>query len=164
MQANVCRSQLERLLQDEAAFLATLEQQLEAEFGLLKADDIEGLEQASNARQETVVRLLRLEDERRQLCRLLGKGDDQAAMAALLGWCDPAGSLADAYQRCATQAQRCREQNNRNGALVAARLQRVSKLLDTMNGKTSSGTTYGPQGGRGAGSQNTTSRLLATRA
>jgi flagellar biosynthesis/type III secretory pathway chaperone len=164
MQANVCRSQLERLLQDEAAFLATLEQQLEAEFGLLKANDIEGLELASNARQETVMRLLRLEDERRQLCRLLGKGDDQAAMAALVAWCDPTGTLAETYQRCATQAQRCREQNNRNGALVAARLQRVSKLLDTMNGKPSSSTTYGPQGARDPDGRNTTSRLLATRA
>jgi flagellar biosynthesis protein FlgN len=163
MQANVCRAQLERLLQDEAAFLATLEQQLESEFGLLKADDIEGLEQASNARQETVVRLLRLEDERRQLCRLLGKGDDQAAMAALVGWCDPAGTLADAYQRCATQAQRCREQNNRNGALVAARLQRVSSLLETMNGGKSPANVYGPRGTSDPGNRNVAGRMLTTR-
>lgn len=85
-------------------------------------------------------------------------------MAALLGWCDPSGTLADAYQRCATQAQKCREQNNRNGALVAARLQRVSKLLDTMNGNAPASTTYGPQGARDAGDRNTTSRLLTTRA
>jgi flagellar biosynthesis/type III secretory pathway chaperone len=164
MQPTVCRSQLERLLQDETNSLQLLEQQLDAEFGMLKANDIEGLEQASAARQDTVAKLLRLEDERRQLCRLLGKGDDQTAMMALLSWCDPAGSLADAYQRCATQAQRCREQNNRNGALVAARLQRVSKLLDTMNGRAASNTTYGPRGAADAGGRNTTSRLLATRA
>ena len=164
MQATVCRSQLERLLQDETNSLQLLERQLDAEFGMLKADDIEGLEQASAARQDTVAKLLRLEDERRQLCRLLGKGDDQIAMLALLSWCDPAGTLADAYQRCATQAQLCREQNNRNGALVAARLQRVSKLLDTMNGNAPSSTTYGPHGARDTGDRNTTSRLLATRA
>jgi len=160
----VCRSQLERLLQDETNSLHLLEQQLDAEFGMLKANDIEGLEQASVARQDTVAKLLRLEDERRQLCRLLGKGDDQAAMMALVSWCDPTGTLADAYQRCATQAQRCREQNNRNGALVAARLQRVSKLLDTMNGNAPSSATYGPDGARDAGNRSTTSRLLATRA
>src|SRR6185295_6788246 len=103
MDPSVCRSQLERMLRDETTLLQLLETQLDAEHGLLKANDIDGLERAGTARQDTVARLLRIDDERRQLCRLLGKGDDNAAMAALLRWCDASGSLHEAYQRCATQ-------------------------------------------------------------
>jgi flagellar biosynthesis/type III secretory pathway chaperone len=144
MDAAACRSQLDRLLRDETTLLRLLEQQLDAEHGLLKANDIEALETAGAARQDTVARLLRLDDERRQLGRALGKGDDQAGMAALLVWCDPAGSLADAYRHCAAQADRCREQNNRNGALVAARLSRVSDMLRQINPATNAARTYAP--------------------
>jgi flagellar biosynthesis/type III secretory pathway chaperone len=144
MDAAACRSQLDRLLRDETTLLRLLETQLDAEHGLLKANDIEALETAGAARQDTVARLLRLDDERRQLGRALGKGDDQTGMAALLLWCDPTGSLADAYQHCAAQAERCREQNNRNGALVAARLSRVSEMLRQINPGPNTARTYAP--------------------
>jgi flagellar biosynthesis/type III secretory pathway chaperone len=144
MDAVSCRSQLERLLHDEVALLELLEKQLAAELGLLKSNDIDGLDQAGSARQDTVHRLLRVDDERRQLTRLLGKGDDPMAMAALLSWCDPQGSLADTYAHCATQAQRCREQNTRNGALVAARLARVSDTLRHISPVQNSARTYAP--------------------
>jgi flagellar biosynthesis/type III secretory pathway chaperone len=145
MDASVCRSQLERLLRDETTLLQLLETQLDAEHGLLKSNDIEGLERAGTARQDTVVKLLRIDDERRQMCRLLGRGDDNAAMAALLRWCDPTGSLHDAYQRCATQAQRCREYNDRNGALVTARLNRVGGMLRQLNPSANDSRTYAPK-------------------
>jgi flagellar biosynthesis/type III secretory pathway chaperone len=144
MDAAVCRSQLERLLRDETSLLALLEQQLESEYGLLKSNDITGLDQAGAARQDTVLRLLRVDDERRQLARLQGKGDDQFAMAALLQWCDPQGSLAGHYGQCATQAQRCRDQNMRNGALVTARLARVSDTLRQITSVPNTARTYSP--------------------
>lgn len=163
MDAAACRSQLDRLLRDEAILLQLLEQQLEAEHGLLRTNDIDGLERAGDARQDTVARLLRLDDERRQLGRMLGRGDDHAGMAALLAWCDPAGSLADAYHRCAGQAQRCREQNNRNGALVAARLARINDLLRQVNPGDSAARVYGP-GGSGSSAARATGRVLSTSA
>jgi hypothetical protein len=89
MDALACRSQLERLLRDETSLLQVLEQQLDAEHGLLKANDIEGLEQAGGARQDTVMRLLRIEDERRQLCRILGKDPGPEGVSQILHWCDP---------------------------------------------------------------------------
>ena len=144
MDAAACRSQLDRLLRDETTLLTLLEKQLGSEHDLLVANDIDGLDQAGAARQDTVQRLLRLDDERRQLARLLGKGDDQVAMAALLRWCDPEGSLAEPYSHCAAQAQRCREQNTRNGALVAARLARVSDTLRHITPATGSPRTYSP--------------------
>lgn len=163
MDAVACRSQLERLLRDETALLQVLEQQLDAEHALLKANDIDGLEQAGTARQDTVMRLLRLEDERRQLCRMLGKEPDQQGMASVLRWCDPQGTLSGAYENCATQAQRCREHNDRNGALVAARLQRVSSLLGALAPAGPAGGLYGPRGASDA-VRNTSGRVLTTRA
>jgi flagellar biosynthesis/type III secretory pathway chaperone len=144
MDAAVCRTQLERLLRDEVSLLKVLEQQLAAEHSLLKSNDIDGLDQAGNARQDTVQRLLRVDDERRQLSRLLGKGEDPVAMAALLSWCDPQGSLADTYAHCAAQAERCREQNLRNGALVAARLARIGDTLRHITPVQNSARTYAP--------------------
>jgi len=144
MDATVCRAQLEKLLRDEATLLALLEGQLAVEHGLLTANDIDGLDQAGNARHDTVQRLMRVDDERRQLARLSGHGDDPMAMAALLRWCDPEGSLADAYSNCATQAQRCRNQNTRNGALVAARLARVSDTLRHIHPVPVTARTYAP--------------------
>ena len=163
MDAVACRSQLERLLRDETTLLQVLEQQLDSEHALLKADDIEGLERAGGARQDTVMRLLRLEDERRQLCRLLGKGADPAAVSALLKWCDPQGTLSDTYARCAAQALRCREQNDRNGALVAARLQRVSSMLGALAPAGPAAGLYGPRGASNAG-KSATGRVLTTSA
>ncbi len=144
MDAASCRAQLDRLLRDETTLLALLQQQLESEHGLLKSNDIDGLDTAGAARQDTVQRLLRLDDERRGLARLLGRGDDALAMGELLRWCDPEGSLADAYSRCATQAQRCRDQNTRNGALVAARLARVGDTLRHITPAGNSARTYAP--------------------
>jgi flagellar biosynthesis/type III secretory pathway chaperone len=158
-----CRTQLERLLRDETTLLQVLEQQLDGEYALLKANDIESLEQASGSRQDTVMRLLRLEDERRQLCRLLGKGADPAAVSAVLKWCDPQGTLSEAYSRCASQALRCREQNDRNGALVAARLQRVSSMLGALTPAGPAGELYGPGGGT-AGGQTHAGRVLTVSA
>lgn len=134
MDAATCRSQLERLLADETALLAGLEQQLQNEHALLTNNDVDALELAADARQRSVVALLRVDDERRQLCRLLGRASDAQGLMDLLRWCDSGGSLAGAHAACAQAAQRCREQNDRNGMLVTARLTRVSGMLDALAG------------------------------
>ena len=41
--------------------------------------------------------------------------------------------LSEPYGNCAAQALRCREQNDRNGALVNARLNRLNGMVDRMN-------------------------------
>ena len=63
MDATVCRAQLEKLLRDEATLLALLEGQLAVEHGLLTANDIDGLDQAGNARHDTVQRQMRVDDD-----------------------------------------------------------------------------------------------------
>jgi len=163
MDERVCRLQLERLLRDETQLLQLLEKQLDVEHGLLKSNDVEGLERAGTSRQDTVAKLMRIDDERRQLCRLLGRGEDNAAMGELLRWCDPTGSLLAAYQDCAAQAQRCRANNDRNGALVLARLNRVGDMLRQLTPSGNDARTYAPKqaaapAGLGAG------RMLTVRA
>jgi flagellar biosynthesis/type III secretory pathway chaperone len=142
MEPTDCRTALARLVSEEATLLESLGQQLRLEHEFLTANDVAGLEQAGAGRQCTVERLLHLEDERRQLCRKRGHAGDAAGLAALLRWCDATGSLADAYARSAKLAQACREQNDRNGMLVNARLNRVSQVLTLLNAGTDAPRTY----------------------
>lgn len=134
MDRDTCRTRLARLLSEENALLATLAQQLKHEHGLLAGNDVDGLETASGARQQTIAKLLRVEDERQAICRQCGRHGDRSGMAALLAWCDPAGTLAAAQSECAGLAGACRAQNERNGALVTARLTRASGMLDLLAG------------------------------
>jgi flagellar biosynthesis/type III secretory pathway chaperone len=134
MDALACRTRFARLLAEESALLAQLVQQLQREHEQLKANDVDALEQAGSDRQQTLAKLLRLEDERGLLCRQLGRSADRNGVAALFAWCDPQGTLAAAQSGCAELAARCRAQNERNGALVAARLMRASSMLDLLTG------------------------------
>jgi flagellar biosynthesis/type III secretory pathway chaperone len=132
MDPQTCRSQLGRLVNEENALLRQLAQQLQREHDLLAANDVDGLEKAGSARQATITQLLKIDDQRRQLCRLTGRGFDKAGLSALVAWCDPAGTLSAAQNECTQLAAGCRAQNERNGALVAARLSRVSSMLDML--------------------------------
>jgi flagellar biosynthesis/type III secretory pathway chaperone len=146
MEPQACLNQLSKLLAEESNLLGTLAQQLQREHELLVANDVEGLEQAADARQASVASLSRLDQDRRNLCRVLGHGADHVGLAALHKWCDPSGSLNATHTSVATQAQKCRELNDRNGALVNARLNRLSNMLDMMNGNKAAPRTYEARG------------------
>lgn len=146
MDPNACRAQLARMLSDETNLLGLLAQQLLREHELLVANDVDSLEQAADSRQNSINTLARLDDERRGLCRMLGYSADQLGLSTLLKWCDPSASLTAVHAAVATQAQACREQNDRNGALVNARLNRLSGMLDMMNGGNGSARTYAAKG------------------
>ena len=143
-----CRDTLGRLLGDEYSLLIQLERQLVREHGLLAKSDIDGLEAAGSERQTCVAALLKLEDERLGLCRMLGHSADLKGLEAMLLWCDPQGILRQALQDCTDLAGRCKEQNTRNGMLVNARLQRVSGVLGlpTSNDSTPASSVYGRKG------------------
>lgn len=158
-----CRDALARILQEEIALLTQLETLLGNEHGFLASNDIDGLEGASVARQDCVARLLKLTDERRDLGRLLGRGSDLAGQAALLAWCDPVGSLASMLAEHARRSTTCRDQNDRNGALVGARMARVSNMLGMLSGPSTAPAVYGRSGQRTA-AQPGSGRLVAARA
>ncbi len=68
-------------------------------------------------------------------------------MERLLAWADPQGSLKARMAECSKGAARCRELNDRNGALVLARMKRVEGLLGALTGQRAEApATYGPKG------------------
>jgi len=143
------RDHLSRLLAEENGALTEFEALLEREHAALRSRDIDALEALSSARQASLTNLLKLEDERRSVCSMLGYDPDLTGLAKLIAWCDPRRSLAAAYEECATRARHCRDLNDRNGILVGAQMKRVEGLLGAITGTSSAPRSYGP--GRSSG-------------
>jgi flagellar biosynthesis protein FlgN len=146
MDAPLCRDHLQRLVTDENRLLDQLETLLDEELEYLNRDDIEALSNAGQARQSCMGELIRIEDERRSLCRMSGRSGDKQGLEELLNWCDPSGSLKALWQDYAARALRCRERNDRNGIMVTARLKRIEDMLNVITGRTQAPATYGKQG------------------
>jgi len=143
--AALTRDTLARLLAEENRALTEFENLLEREHTALSTRDIDALEALADARQASVTGMLRLEDERRSLCSMLGYETDLPGLGKLIAWCDPRRSLAAAYEECATRARRCRDLNDRNGVLVGAHIKRVEGLLGAITGTASEPRAYGPR-------------------
>lgn len=146
MDPAVCREHLEKLLTEENGALAHLETLLEREHEFLMANDVDGLDGAGVARQSCVGNLVRVEDERRSLCRMMNIPSDAQGLERLLEWCDPSRTLQRRWAECAERAARCRGLNDRNGALVTARLKNVEGVLDVLTGRANQPKVYGKQG------------------
>ncbi|MEO8063038.1 MAG: flagellar protein FlgN [Pseudomonadota bacterium] len=146
MDAALTRDTLQRLLVEENSALADFERLLDEEHGALRSRNIDALEQLAESRQANVIRLLKIEDERRSLCSMLGFETDLTGLSKLIAWCDPARSLGKPYEECATRAKNCRTLNDRNGILVGAQIKRVEGLLGAMTGTSNEPRNYGPRG------------------
>jgi len=144
--AALTRETLGRLLADENAALAEFEILLDREHGALRTRDIDALEALADARQASVIQLLKIEDERRSMCGMLGYDTDLTGLAKMLAWCDPQRILAKHYDECAARAKKCRDLNDRNGVLVGAQMKRVEGLLGAMTGTSAEPRSYGPRG------------------
>jgi flagellar biosynthesis/type III secretory pathway chaperone len=141
-----CREHLQKLLAEEFNALTQLETLLDREHELLLANDVDGLDHAGESRQVCVGALLRVEDERRSVCRMMNVPADVQGLEKLLRWCDPSNTLHRRLSDCAERATRCRELNDRNGALVTARLKKVEGMLDVLTGRANQPKVYGRQG------------------
>ena len=84
---------------------------------------------------------------------------DRGGLERLRQWCDPAGTLTPKLSECLGRAMRCRDLNDRNGLMVAARMKRVAELLQTLTGRVARAATYGPRGYTGGAR---TGRMLGT--
>jgi flagella synthesis protein FlgN len=143
---DVCREHLAEVLAEEAALLGELRTLLEREYEVLGTKDAIAVEKTVLARQERVGALARVEEHRRSLCSLHGYSADYAGLEGLIVWCDPQGTLVSRLRECAKCAADCRDLNERNGTLVAAKLKRVEGLLGALTGRTSSADTYNANG------------------
>jgi flagellar biosynthesis/type III secretory pathway chaperone len=146
MDAGLCREHLAELLGEEIVLLTELQQLLEEERDLIGAADPEALQRTTRARQDRLGALARIEEQRRALCTMHGESADRTGLERLRRWCDPHGSLAPRFAECVGRAIRCRDMNDRNGLMVAARMKRVTELLQALTGRKSRGDTYGPRG------------------
>jgi flagella synthesis protein FlgN len=146
MDPGLCREHLAELLGEEIALLSELQQLLEEERELIGAAEPQALQRTTRARQQRLGALARIEEQRRGLCSMHGQATDHAGLERLRQWCDPAGALAPRVAECIARATRCRDLNDRNGVMVAARMKRVAELLQVLTGRTARADTYGPRG------------------
>jgi flagellar biosynthesis/type III secretory pathway chaperone len=146
MDPQTCRAQLKRLIQEETAALGELAVLLDREFTHMQANDVEALGAAMRERHKCVARILKVDDERRGLCRTLGRPHDLKGLEALLAWCDPERTLVAAWAGCTAAAIKCRSLNDRNGAMAGARLQNVQARLGMLIDGRRETVTYGPRG------------------
>ena len=142
----VCRDTLDKLIAEESSTLDQLHQLLEREHEFLVANDVDALERAGHARQNCIGTLMRIEDDRKALCRALNVPTDNSGLDRMLAWCDPTKKLRQRWKELGERADRCRAANDRNGALVTARMSRVEGLLDIVTGRAGQPKTYGRQG------------------
>lgn len=146
MDAALTRDTLGRLLAEENSALTEFESLLAQEHGALASRDIDALESLAETRQNSILRLLKIEEERRSVCGMLGYETDLQGLARLIAWCDPARTLARPYDECASRAKKCRDLNDRNGVLVGAQIKRVEGLLGALTGGNAEPRAYGPRG------------------
>ncbi|HEX4052001.1 MAG TPA: flagellar protein FlgN [Steroidobacteraceae bacterium] len=125
---------LQRILSEESAGLNELEGLLARETHILQGEDVTAIQHIGSERHRCVERLTRLDAERGDLCRMLSFGSGLTAIEKLLGWADPQGQLQAQWQSNLQVASRCREINDRNGAIVAVKLGRVQKRLALLRG------------------------------
>jgi flagellar biosynthesis protein FlgN len=151
MDATACREQMQKLLAEERVALGQLAMLLDREHEHLKVNDTESLQSTIRERQQCVGRVLRVDEARRALCRACGQPDDVKGLEQLLRWCDPQGVLAREWAHCAAAAADCRGRNDRNGALVGARLKHVQARLGALFASRRETVTYGPGGGYSLG-------------
>ncbi len=161
MEPSECREKLRRLIAEESRGLKELSTLLDREHGYLESDDVVSLESAALQRQECVARIFKIDEERRALCGALGYSVDLKGLEDLIRWCDPKGTLVAGWAECSAAAAECRQRNDRNGALVAARLQHVQARLGTLIATRRDTVTYGPRGGYGPSASG---RMLTTEA
>ena len=140
------RRHIDRVLREEARLLAELEQVLQRETDVVRGDDPAAIEHIGASRHQCIDQLGRLDGERTEACRMLSFGSGREGFERLLAWCDPDQALRQLWQRNLRLARRCKELNDRNGAVVALKLGQVQQLLATLRG--SGPNVYGRQGAR----------------
>jgi flagella synthesis protein FlgN len=144
--ADVCREHLGTLLTEEIDSLHELEELLKREHDVLGAKNVAAIERTALVRQQKMGELARTEEQRRQLCAMHGYSPDWIGLESLMQWCDPEGTLLSHLRECASRATRCRDLNERNGVLVAARLKQVEGVLAALAPSGAQPVTYGPNG------------------
>jgi flagellar biosynthesis protein FlgN len=147
LQPEQMQPHLRRILSEEAQLLAELERLLERETHVLQGEDVAAIHDIGAARHGCVERLTRLDGERADLCRMLCFGTGAPALQRLFDWADADGSLQQQWGANLQVAARCKQLNDRNGAIVSVKLGRVQQRLGQLRGSAAPAV-YGPKAAR----------------
>jgi flagellar biosynthesis protein FlgN len=134
VQREQVRSHLERILSEEAGLLEELERVLTQETEVLSGDDTTAIQSIGGARHRCIDALTRLDAERADTCRMLSFGHGAAALDKLFAWADPTEALRRQWLRNLELGRRCKDINERNGAIVSVKLGRVRQALGKLRG------------------------------
>jgi flagellar biosynthesis/type III secretory pathway chaperone len=141
---------LTRILAEERRLLGELESVLQRETEILRGDDAQAIERIGDSRHGYIDTLSKLDAERADTCRMLSFGAGPDALAQLYQWADPGEGLRQDWNVNLELARRCKALNDRNGAIVIAKLGRVQQLLGKLRG-TSLAPVYSARGSRYGG-------------
>ncbi|HEX4376022.1 MAG TPA: flagellar protein FlgN [Steroidobacteraceae bacterium] len=128
------RRHLEQILTEESGLLVTLQTVLEAETAIVSSEDATAIANIGSNRQRCVDRLFQLGEERSQTSHMLSFGSDPAGLESMFEWADPSRHLRNRWSNNLQLARHCKALNERNGAIVAAKLDRVQQLLQKLRG------------------------------
>jgi flagellar biosynthesis/type III secretory pathway chaperone len=148
---------LSGILAEEGQLLLELHRVLEQETDVVSGEDADAIARIGTNRHRCVNRLAQLAAERSDTGRMLSFGSDGAGLARLFDWADPDAMLHAKWNANLELARRCRSINEKNGAVVAAKLDRVQKLLGKLRGVapppvySAKGSRYGNLGARDFG-------------
>jgi flagella synthesis protein FlgN len=157
VQRDEVQQHLTRILAEEGRLLGELETVLQEETEVLRGEDAQAIEHIGDRRHRYIDTLSKLDAERADTCRMLSFGSDRGALDRLFEWADPGAGLRQRWSSNLELARRCKAINDRNGAIVAAKLGRVQQLLGKLRGTTpppvynARGSRYGGLGARDLG-------------
>lgn len=134
LQRDGVQRQLQQLLNEEFRLLNDLEQLLQQETEALSGSDLAVMSSVGATRHRCVQELTRLDHERVDTCRMLSFGTGRAAVDRLFDWADSTGQLKTKWQANLEIARRCKALNERNGAIVTAKLGHVQRRLRAVRG------------------------------
>lgn len=125
---------------------------LEDERAALAAADSDALTHIAGAKHDALGKLESIEASRQKAVARAGSRDDAGSLRQLYDQCDPSGRLARHWADYLAIAERCRDANLTNGAVIRMRHQHLSQALAAIAGDRPQ--TYGPSGhGRGGASR-----------
>lgn len=130
---------LELLLREELATIEALRELLLREYDALRTRDVATLERLAGEKQACADRLRDLEIRRLEVLRERGPSADPPGWKALLATAAPAerAMLADLVAGLEHAAAQARDQNNLNGAVIAASRNHVEQALAILSGRDS---------------------------
>lgn len=161
MDRDTCRKQLLNLLHETIAGAAVLRQQLADEAAALAGNNADLLESMVVEKNETVRKLEQLEQKRQKLFDEAGFASNRYGADACIEWCDPDGTVTQAWEQLLEEMEVCRHQNRVNGTAVEHSRRNVQHLLDLLRGQLQTGRLYDPTGETAACSDSTRSLAKA---